>query len=143
MNHPWIFTTTAAWLMGLSLLIYLLLALTGILMFWARQTCNQQPNWLRALHYFSGGSLVSLVLLLLVIGIVGTLGQFSQLGHSAHLQAGLTVVGLVLLSFGSATQIDAKRPWARTLHIITNITLFFGLLWVLLTGWRAIQKYLP
>ncbi len=129
--------------MGLSLLAYLLLAVTGIWMFRARQTRQARPGWLRTLHYWVGGSMVGLVLLLLAIGIVGTLGHFGSLGHSSHLPAGLTVVGLVLISAGSATQIGAKRPWARSLHIGTNITLFVGLLWVSLTGWSVVQKYLP
>jgi len=128
--------------MGLSLLAYLLLAVTGIWMFGARQTRRQRPSWLRSLHYMIGGSLVSLVLLLLAIGVVGTLGEYGSLGHSQHLMAGLIVVGLVLLSAGSATQISA-RGWARSLHIWTNTTLFVGLLWVSLTGWSVVQKYLP
>lgn len=143
MDYPWIFTTVAAWSMGLSLLAYLLLAVTGIWIFWARQTCNTRPNWLRSLHCISGGILVCLVLLLLTIGILGTLSHFGQLGHSLHFQAGLTLVALVLLSFGSATQIGDERPWARTLHIGTNISLFFGFLWVSLTGWKVMQAYLP
>lgn len=129
--------------MGLSLLAYLLLAVTGIWMFRARSARQQRPDWLRPLHYVIGGSLVSLVLLLLAIGLVGTLGHYGTLGHSSHLVAGLVVVGLVLLSAGSATQISAKRSWARSLHIGTNITLFVGLLWVSLTGWSVVQKYLP
>lgn len=87
--------------------------------------------------------MVALVLLLLAIGIVGTLGHFGTLGHSSHLPVGLAVVGLVLLSAGSATQISAKRAWARSLHIGTNIALFVGFLWVSLTGWIVVQKYLP
>lgn len=129
--------------MGLSLLAYLLLAGTGIWMFRARQTQQPRPSWLLTLHYWVGGSMVALVLLLLAIGIVGTLGHFGTLGHSSHLPVGLTVVGLVLLSAGSATQISAKRPWARSLHIGTNIALFVGFLWVSLTGWIVVQKYLP
>lgn len=129
--------------MGLSLLAYLLLAVTGIWMFRARQTLSSKPSWLRSLHYIIGGSMVGLVLLLLAIGIVGTLGHFGTLGHSSHLPVGLAVVGLVLLSAGSATQIDAKRTWARSLHIGTNIALFVGFLWVSLTGWSVVQKYLP
>lgn len=129
--------------MGLSLLAYLLLAFTGISIFRARQTRQPRPNWLRSVHYALGGTLVGLVLLLLAVGIVGTLGHFGTLGHSPHLLAGLTVVGLVLVSAGSATQIGAKRPWARSLHVGTNITLFVGLLWVSLTGWSVVQKYLP
>lgn len=132
----------AAWSMGFSLLAYVLLAITGIWMFQARKT-NTQPSWLRSLHYGFGGSLVLLVLLLLAIGIVGTLGHFGSLGHSSHLPAGLIVVGLVLLSAGSATQINVKRPWVRSLHVGTNIILFFALVWVSLSGWSVVQKYLP
>jgi len=133
----------AAWSMGLSVLAYLLLAVSGIWMFRARKTRSSRPIWLRSLHYAIGACMVSLVLLLLAIGIVGTLGHFGSLGHSSHLLAGLIVVGLVLLSAGSATQIGAKRPWARSLHIGTNIVLFAGFLWVSLTGWSVVQKYLP
>lgn len=129
--------------MGLSLLAYLLLAVTGVWLFQARQTRSSRPSWLRSTHYMIGGSMVLLVLLLLAIGIVGTLGHFGTLGHSSHLSAGLTVVGLVLLSAASATQISAKRPWVRSLHVGTNIILFIGLLWVSLTGWSVVQKYLP
>ncbi len=129
--------------MGLSILAYLLLAVTGTWMFKARQARERRPDWLNSLHYAIGGSLVGLVLLLLGVGIVGTLGHFGTLGHSNHLIAGLLVVSLVLLSAGSATQISAKHPWARSLHIGTNITLFLGLVWVLLTGWNVVQKYLP
>ena len=129
--------------MGLAILAYLILAVTGIWMFRARQTCSVRPSWLRSLHYAMGGSMVLLVLLLLAVGIVGTLGHFGSLGHSSHLPAGLAVVGLVLLSAGSATQISAKQPWVRSLHIGTNITLFMGLVWVSLTGWSVVQKYLP
>ncbi|MGH1394325.1 MAG: DUF4079 domain-containing protein [Trichormus sp.] len=142
----------AAWSMGLSILAYLLLAVTG---FWMWRVRNHQDvgdfwlrNWgvmgsWRSLHYTMGISMVSLVLLLLAIGIVGTLGHFGSLGHSSHLWAGLAVVGLVLISAFSATQIDRQRPWARTLHITVNIILFFGFTWVSLTGWSVVQKYLP
>lgn len=142
MYYSCIYETTAACLMALSLLAYLLLAVTGILMFRARQRCRERPKWLRSLHCISGGSILVLVLLLLAIGIMGTLNRFGTLGHSPHLQAGLTVVGLVLLSAGSATQISAK-PGARSLHIATNITLVGAFFWVLLTGWKVMQKYLP
>lgn len=131
----------AAWSMGLSLLAYLLLAVTGIWMFRARTTRKPRPSWLGSLHYMFGGSLVLLVLLLLAVGIVGTLGHFGSLGHSSHLPAGLFVVGLVLLSAGSAILID--RHWMRSIHIGTNIILFLGLVWVSLTGWDVVQKYLP
>lgn len=129
--------------MGLALLAYLILAVTGIWMFRARQTHSLRPSWLRSLHYAMGGSMVVLVLLLLAIGIVGTLGHFGSLGHSSHLPAGLAVVGMVLLSAGSATQISVNQPWARSLHIGTNIILFLGFAWVSLTGWGVVQKYLP
>ena len=129
--------------MGLSLLAYLLLTLTGVWMFQARRTRSPRPNWLRSLHYVIGGGMVSLVLLLLGIGIIGTVGHFGSLGHSSHLTAGLAVVGLVLLSAGSATLISPQRTWARSLHIGTNIILFVGFLWVSLTGWSVVQKYLP
>ena len=141
--HHYIFRTSAAWLMGLSLVAYLLLAITGIWMFRARQTCSLRPKWLRSLHYVLGGTMLVLVLLLSAIGIAGTLNRYGTVGHSSHLLAGLTVLGLILLSGASATQMSAKRPWVRSLHIGTNITLSFGLLWVSLTGWSALQKYLP
>jgi hypothetical protein len=136
----------AAWSMGLSLLAYLLLTVTGWWMFQARTNLhplNPQLAWLRLLHSSIGGSMVLLVLLLLAIGIVGTLGHFGSLGHSQHLAAGLIVVVLVLISAGSATLISPKRPWARSLHIGTNAVLFLGFLWVSLTGWVVVQKYLP
>jgi hypothetical protein len=132
----------AAWSMGLSLLAYLLLAVTGVWMLRARTTRKPRPSWLRSLHFMFGGSLVLLVLLLLAIGIVGTLGHFGSLGHSSHLSAGLLVVGLVLLSAVSAILID-RFTWMRSLHIGTNILLFLGLVWVSLTGWDVVQKYLP
>jgi len=129
--------------MGLALVAYLLLAATGIWIFQARRAQNDRPAWLGSIHYLIGGSLVLLVLLLLAIGIVGTLGHFGTLGHSSHLTAGLAVVALVLFSAGSATQISVKHPWVRTLHVGTNFVLFAGLLWVSLTGWNVVQKYLP
>ena len=128
--------------MGLAIVAYLILAGMGIWMFRARMT-HDRPSWLRSLHYMMGGSMVLLVLLLLGIGIVGTLGHFGSLGHSSHLQAGLAVVGLVLLSAGSATQISVEKPWMRFLHVGTNIILFVGFGWVSLTGWGVVQKYLP
>jgi Ni,Fe-hydrogenase I cytochrome b subunit len=136
----------AAWSMGLSLLAYLLLTVTGFWMFQARTSFNpfnSQPSWLRLLHYSIGGSMVLLVLLLLAIGVVGTLGHFGSLGHSQHLTAGLIVVGLTLISAGSATLISPKRAWARSLHVWTNVVLFISFLWVSLTGWVVVQKYLP
>lgn len=133
----------AAWSMGLSLLAYLLLAITGVWMFRARRLQQEEPSWLHSLHYLIGGCIVSLVLLLLLIGIIGTLGHFGSLGHSSHLIAGLTAVVLVLLSGGSALLIHPRRPWAKRIHISANIALFFGFVWVSLTGWAVVQKYLP
>ncbi|NHC37070.1 DUF4079 domain-containing protein [Scytonema millei] len=133
----------AAWSMGLSLLAYLLLTVTGWQMFQARTNFHPRPSWLHLLHYSIGGSMVLLVLLLLAIGIVGTLGHFGSLGHSQHLTAGLIVVALTLISAVSATLISPKRQWARSLHVGTNAVLFLGFLWVSLTGWVVVQKYLP
>ncbi|MBD2627608.1 DUF4079 domain-containing protein [Trichormus variabilis] len=141
----------AAWSMGLSLLAYLFLAITGIWMFRVRTT-GEPPlgvllPWnrgeVRLIHYIIGMTMVSLVLLLLAVGIVGTLGHFGSLGHSSHLIAGLMVVALVLGSAFSATQISPRKPWARPLHIGLNIVLFTGFTWVSLTGWTVVQKYLP
>lgn len=129
--------------MGLSLLAYLLLALTGIWLLFSRRQGKPRPDWLRPLHYMLGGTIVTLVLLLLAIGLIGTLGYYGSLGHSAHLPAGLTVVGLVLFSAWSATQISRDRPWARGLHVSTNLLLLLGLVVVTLTGWSVVQKYLP
>jgi hypothetical protein len=50
--------------------------------------------------------------------------SLGSLGHSSHLPAGLAVVGLVLLSAGSATQINVKKPWARSLHIGTILPFY-------------------
>lgn len=129
--------------MGFSLVAYLLLAASGIWMLYIRQSRRSRPNWLRPLHYWIGGTMVALVLLLLTIGIVGTLGHYGSLNHSIHLPSGLAVVGLVLLSAGSATLISPQFPWARPLHIGTNIILFVGFALVSLTGWSVVQKYLP
>lgn len=129
----------AAWSMGLSLFAYAVLAATGI---WLRSR-RSRPPWLRSLHLAVGSSLVGLVLLLLAIGLVGTIGQYGSLGHSVHLLAGLGVVALVLLSAWSAVQISPQNPWARSLHVGTNIVLFVGLMIVTVTGWSVVQKYLP
>jgi hypothetical protein len=126
--------------MGLSLLAYFLLAASGMWMFFIR---NQRYPLLNRIDYVIGGCLVGLVLLLLVVGIVGTLGHFGTLGHSSHLFAGLAAVVLVLISAASATQINSNRPGMRSLHVGTNIVLFFGFVWVSLTGWDVVQKYLP
>ncbi len=128
--------------MGLSLVAYVLLAITGSIIFSNRQVQRSRPLWLRPLHYTLGWVMVGLVLLLLAIGIVGTLGHYGNLGHSAHSIAGWSVVVLVLLSAGSATQISSHSPWARAVHVAVNIVLFVGLAWVSWTGWQVVQKFL-
>lgn len=133
----------AAWSMGLSLLAYVILAITGITIFSRRSSRDPRPTWLRRGHYITGWIMVGLVLLLLAIGVVGTFGHYGNLGHSGHLIAGWVVVALVLLSAGSATQISPTRDWARAIHVGTNIVLFVGFAWVSLTGWEVVQKYLP
>ena len=133
----------AAWSMGLSILAYILLALTGINLFSKRNSRQPRPNWLSRAHYITGWVMVGLVLLLLAIGLVGTLGHYGSLGHSGHLIAGCSVVALVLLSAGSATQISPTQDWARAVHVGTNLVLFVGFAWVSLTGWQVVQKYLP
>jgi hypothetical protein len=133
----------AAWSMGLSLLAYVLLGITGFWMFYTRTSHQDKPNWLRILHLIIGSSMISLVLLLLLIGIIGTIGHFGSLGHSPHLVAGLTTVTLVVLSGASAMQISPQQTWARPTHISINIALFFSFVWVSLSGWSIVQKYLP
>lgn len=129
--------------MGFAVFAYLLLAISGGWMFFTRQRRQPRPQWLRPSHYLVGLVMVGLVLLLLGIGIVGTLGHFGSLGHSLHLPAGLAVVDLVLLSVWSAVQISPERPWARWLHIGTNVVLCIAFILVSLTGWSVVQKYLP
>ena len=133
----------AAWSMGFSLFAYLLLAASGSWLFLSRRNSQPRPKWLRPAHYIVGGTMVTLVVLLMVIGLVGTVGYYGNLGHSAHLPAGLLVVGLTLLSAWSSTQISPKRPWARSLHVGTNLALFLGFATVTLTGWTIVRKYLP
>ncbi|MBF2015582.1 MAG: DUF4079 domain-containing protein [Rivularia sp. T60_A2020_040] len=140
----------AAWSMGLSLLAYSLLAVTGIWMFRKRASrynfstlFPEDYSGIRKFHYMTGIAMVSLVILLLLIGFVGTLGEYGSLGHSQHLWAGLITVLLVLLSAGSATLISTRWVWARRIHISTNIILFFVFAWVSLSGWSVVQKYLP
>jgi uncharacterized paraquat-inducible protein A len=129
--------------MGLSLLAYAILAISGITLFSQRTSKHPQPTWLRTAHYLTGWVMVGLVLLLLAIGIVGTIGHYGKLGHSGHLIAGCSVVALVLLSAGSATQINSRKDWARAVHVGTNIVLFVGFAWVSCSGWEVVQKYLP
>jgi Protein of unknown function (DUF4079) len=74
---------------------------------------------------------------------VGTLGHYGSLGHSSHFWAGLLAVALVAISAVSAVLISPKRSWARSLHIGTNIILFGAFIFVTLTGWTVVQKYLP
>ncbi|WP_072207823.1 DUF4079 domain-containing protein [Mastigocoleus testarum] len=138
----------AAWSMGLSVLAYLILAVTGFWIFRARtfqqqQPINPFPLSLPALHFIFGICIVSLVLLLLAIGIVGTYGHYGSLGHSPHLVAGLITVLLVISSAVSALQIRPEKPWFRRVHVTINVMLFFMLVWVSLTGWDVVQKYLP
>ncbi len=133
----------AAWSMGLSIVAYLLLGITGINLYYKRHSEHPQPSWLGVTHYSIGWVMVSLVLLLLAIGLVGTFGHYGNLGHSAHLIAGLSVVALVLISAGSSTLISPKRPWAGAVHVGANIALLLGFTWVSLTGWAVVQKYLP
>ncbi len=102
----------------------------------------QSPDWLRPLHFWSGAAMSLLVLLLLAIGIVGTLGHYGNLGHSTHLPVGIGVVELVLISAWSAVQISPDRPWARPLHIGVNALLCVAFIFVSLTGWEVVQKYL-
>lgn len=106
-----------------------------------RYSQRPRPTWLRPLHYITGWVMVGLVLLLLALGLVSTLSIYGTLGRSQHLIAGLSVVLLVLLSAGSATQISPKRPWARTVHVSINIALLVAYAWVLFSGWQVVQKY--
>lgn len=133
----------AAWSMGLSLLAYLVLAVSGGGMAYGRIKEQPRPLWLRPLHYIMGIALVGLVVFLLAIGLVGTWGHFGSLGHSWHLGAGLSVVTLVIASAVSASQINPQRPLARRIHVGANLFLFLGFLGVLVTGWAVVQKYLP
>ena len=132
----------AAWSISWAIVAYFLLAISGITMFNRRRSKRSRPKWLRSFHWITGSIMTTLVILLLGIGIVGTIGHYGSLGHSQHLFAGVLVVGLVLVSAFSATQISPLRPWARSLHIGSNTLLFGGFLWVGLTGWHVVQKYL-
>lgn len=129
--------------MGLSLFAYVLLAISGIWMLNCRLSERSKPASLRPFHYITGAIMVCSVLLLLAIGLVGTIGHYGSLGHSLHLIAGLSVVGLVMISAFSATQISSQGSLARSLHVGTNIILLAGLIAVTFTGWSVVQKYLP
>jgi nitrate reductase gamma subunit len=121
---------------------YLILAVSGGFLFKSRLDKSFRPRWLRPFHWTMGIVMVILVLILLTIGLIGTVGYYGSLGHSLHLPAGLIVVSLVLLSAWSSTQIHPQRPWARKLHLSLNIILFLAFLFVGLTGWAVVQKYL-
>ncbi|MBL1211253.1 DUF4079 domain-containing protein [Geminocystis sp. GBBB08] len=132
----------AAWSMGFTIAFYFTLGVSGILMFKYRQEKKPRPQWLRPFHWIIGTIMVILVLLLLSIGLIGTLGYYGSLGHSWHLLAGIIVVSLVLLSAWSSTKIHPTQLWARKFHISVNIGLFLSLLFVGLSGWSVVQKYL-
>jgi hypothetical protein len=129
--------------MGLSLFAYGLLAVSGVNMGYRRLAGERRPAWLRPLHLAIGAILVGLVLLLLAIGLVGTIGHYGSLGHSSHLFAGVSVVFLVLVAAVSGLSIHPEQPLARPLHIGTNLLLLLGFIYVSLTGWTVVQKYLP
>ncbi len=142
--------------MGFTIFAYLLQSLSGSVVWYTRTNRISRPSWLRTFHYISGMVMVLLVLLLLLIGLIGTLGHYGSLGHSPHLPAGLLVVFLTLLSAWSANQINRQNTdsvsretlryqnlWARKLHLTINILLCGALIFVSLTGWDVVQKYLP
>lgn len=129
--------------MGFSLFAYLLLSISGFWLFSRRISKQPRPPWLRPFHYGIGYFMLFMVLLLLIIGLVGTIGHYGSLGHSGHLIAGLLVVVLVLLSAWSSSQISTQGEWARSLHVSLNVSLFFAFVFVTLTGWEVVQKYLP
>lgn len=132
----------AAWSMGFALFAYFLSAISGVNMGYRRLAGQSRPQWLRPFHLLSGLIMVALVLILLIIGLVGTIGHYGNLGHSPHLIAGLSVVFLVFVSAISGLNIKTRPPLARSLHIGTNLLLFLGFLFVTLTGWDVVQKYL-
>jgi hypothetical protein len=132
----------AAWFMGLALLTYSSLVVTGLGMARARHIEAYRGSW-RRIHIALGIVLVVLVLGLFGIGIVGTLGHYGSLGHSVHALIGGVVVGITLLSTGAALQIQGGQTWARPLHVGLNGLLGIAFLGVLGTGWVVVQKYLP
>jgi ABC-type amino acid transport system permease subunit len=133
----------AAWSMGLSLMAYSCLAMTGFAIAYRRRSQQSRPPWWGTVHFVMGWTLVALVVGLLVIGVVGTLGHYGSLGHSIHGLVGVSVVGLTLLSAAIALQIRRGKPWARSLHLRLNLLLGAVLVSVLWTGWVVVQKYLP
>lgn len=132
----------AAWSMGLAIAAYALQTISGGWIYYSRTSRILRPAWLRFFHYVTGIVMVLLVILLLIIGLVGTVGHYGSLVHSPHFAAGLIVVALVSLSAWSSTKISRQRPWARSIHIVTNIILFGGFVFVSLTGWEVVQKYI-
>ncbi len=132
----------AAWSMGLAIAAYLLQAISGGWIYYTRTSRTLRPSWLRFFHYVTGIVMVLLVFILLIIGLVGTIGHYGSLVHSSHFAAGLIVVALVSLSAWTSSKISHQRPWARSLHIGINIILLAGFIFVSLTGWEVVQKYL-
>lgn len=126
----------AAWAMGFTIVAYLIQIGTG-----SGLLVGARSKWVRSLHFGTGVAIALLVLVLLGIGIVGTIGHYGSLGHSSHLWSGLAVVELVFLSAWSAVQIPSQ-PWAKALHIGVNFLLCLALVWVSITGWTVVQKYL-
>lgn len=123
----------AAWSMGFAIAAYGIQAITALSFgVWAGA---------RSLHFVTGFILAILILILLAIGLVGTMGHYGSLGHSNHLWAGLTVVELVFVAAWSAFQIP-HYTWAKPLHIGINLLLGATMVWVSLTGWEVVQKYL-
>ena len=132
----------AAWSMGLAIAAYGILSLSGATILYSRIYRSRRPWWLRPFHYGMGIVMILLVLILLAIGVVGTVGYYGSLGHSTHLGAGLIVVLLVGLSAWSANSISPQKPWARSLHLTINLLLLGGFIFVSVTGWDVVQKYL-
>ncbi|AFZ46478.1 hypothetical protein Cyast_0499 [Cyanobacterium stanieri PCC 7202] len=133
----------AAWSMGLAMFAYGILAVSGISFMVLRHQKSPRPRWLKPLHWIMGVIMVSLIIILMTIGLIGTLGYYGNLGHSIHLPAGIIIAILAIASAWSATQINPKSPWAKTLHVRLNIALFFAFVMVGLSGWTIVQKYLP
>ena len=128
--------------MGLAIAAYGILLLSGATILYSRINHSRRPSWLRPFHYTMGAIIILLVFLLLAIGLIGTIGYYGSLGQSPHLVAGILVVFLVMLSGWSATQISPQKSWARSLHLSVNLLLLGGFIFVSLTGWEVVQKYL-
>lgn len=131
--------------MGLTLFLFLCLALSGGFGRWQRlggKGCQQIAGRWRSLHIGLGGLLVTTVLLLLAIGLVGSWGEHHSWGHSSHLWAGCSVVVLVIFSAIAGLRSRGGDRW-RVWHLGANGCLLLALLWVLLSGWQVVQPYLP